>query len=105
MTFYDKETRGFNPNVFFSARIEHDYTPGETDKERAYMENVKQRLFYNPIGSRDVEDWFISNIARGLMGEAPKMKQIMFCLGQSNCGKTTFMHCYNKFIRGICWNL
>ena len=68
VTFYDKETHGFNPDIFFSARLEFDYDEFPTDEEIAYAKDVRQRIFYNPIGNHEVGDWFILNIARALMG-------------------------------------
>ena len=89
LVFYDKETHGFNPDIFFTTRLDIDHTVCMADEEKAYVQDAKQRLFYNAIGSHDVAAWFILNVARALMGGAFDMKRILFCLGQSNCGKTT----------------
>ena len=50
------------------------------------MESIKYRLFYEPLG-KDVGDFFILNLSRGLAGD--KMKRILFGLGASNTGKST----------------
>jgi phage/plasmid-associated DNA primase len=73
----------FNPNILFSGKINYDYQPN-TDEE--YMESIKKRLFYDPLG-KEVGDFFILNLARGLAGDV--MKRILFGLGYSNTGKST----------------
>ena len=34
LTFYDKETHGFNPDIFFSTRLEYNYDEFPTDEEK-----------------------------------------------------------------------
>jgi len=101
VTFYDKATHGFNPKMMFTARIEHDFTP-ETDLDREYAEDVKRRMFYNSIGDRVVADWLILNLARALMGESCDLKRVLFCLGQSNSGKSTIATALTKALGGYC---
>ena len=83
--FYDKATYGFNPDVVFMGRIHNDFVI-PTDDTIAYMEDIKYRIFYQVLG-KEVGDYFISNLARGLAGEAIRMKRILFGVGVSNSGK------------------
>ena len=82
--FFDKETYGFNPDILFMAKIDKDFLPFD-EKQMEYLNDIKQRLFYNPLG-KDVGDYFILNIARALMGDM--MKRVLFGLGTTDCGKT-----------------
>jgi len=75
----------FNPEIVFSGKINHDYLSFNDDDE-TYMESIKYRLFYEPLG-KDVGDFFILNLSRGLAGDM--MKRILFGLGASNTGKST----------------
>jgi hypothetical protein len=79
--FYDKDTYGFNPDILFMGRIHHDFEPFDMDK----IESIKQRLFYDALG-KEVGDYLIHNLARGLAGDM--MKRILFGLGGTNSGKT-----------------
>ena len=80
--FYDI----FNPELVFSGKIYQDYNSTFTTEEETYIESIKKRLFYEPLG-KDVGDFFIYNLSRGLAGDM--MKRIMFGLGSSNTGKST----------------
>ena len=82
--FYDKETDGFNPDILFMGKIDKNFEPFD-EEQMEYLYDIKQRLFYNPLG-KDVGDYFILNIARGLMGDM--MKRVLFGLGTTDCGKT-----------------
>ena len=82
--FYDKETYGFNPDIVFMGKIDKDFEP-MNDEQLEYMNDIKQRLFYNSLG-QDVGDYYILNIARALMGDM--MKRVLFGLGNTDCGKT-----------------
>ena len=77
--FYDK----FNHDYVFFGKIHHTFQ-AFLDEDLQYMESIKQRLFYNSLG-KDVGDYFILNLARGLSGEC--MKRILFAIGDTNCGK------------------
>jgi hypothetical protein len=81
--FYDKETYGFNPDIVFFGRIYQNLEP-ITDEEVDYIEDIKQRLFYNTLG-KEIGDYFIQNIARALTGEC--IKRFLVCVGDTNCGK------------------
>jgi hypothetical protein len=79
--FYDKATYGFNPDIVFMGQIHHDYESFDTD----YMEDIKQRLFIDPLG-KELGEFLILNLARGLAGDC--MKRILFGLGGTNGGKS-----------------
>ena len=87
--YFDMKTNKFhyefNKNIVFSGKIPHDYKPFTT-KDEKYIESIKTRLFYEPLG-KEVGDYFILNLARGLAGD--RMKRIFFGLGFSNTGKST----------------
>jgi len=83
--FYDKETFGFNPDILFMGKIHHSFTKFD-DEEIVYMNDVKNRFFLNVLGE-EVGNYFIHNLSRGLAGDM--MKRIMFCLGETDCGKST----------------
>ena len=80
--FYKK----FNPEIIFSGKIYQDYNATFSIEDETYIESIKERLFYSPLG-KQVGDFFILNLARGLAGDI--MKRIMFGLGASNTGKST----------------
>jgi hypothetical protein len=87
--YFDMKTNefhsGFNKDIVFSGKIPHDYK-SFTIKDDEYIESIKRRLFYEPLG-KEVGDYFILNLARGLAGD--RMKRIFFGLGFSNTGKST----------------
>lgn len=88
-TFYDT----FNPDILFIGKIHYNYTNQFTDVEELYMDSIKHRLFYEPLG-KAVGDFFILNLARGLAGDM--MKIILFGLGLSNTGKSTITKALKK---------
>jgi hypothetical protein len=55
--------------VFFY-RIEHDYEEMD-DRDREYMQSIKERLFYAPLGE-PTGDYLIQGFARALFGEHTK---------------------------------
>jgi phage/plasmid-associated DNA primase len=55
-------------------------------EETQYMEDVKRRLFYEPLG-QEVGDYFLLTIAQALAGK--RLKRIEFGLGGTNRGKST----------------
>lgn len=83
--FYDKVTYGYNPDILFMGKIHHDFTEFN-DEDMTYMNDIKQRFFTNVLGE-EVGNYFILNLARGLAGDM--MKRILFCLGETDCGKST----------------
>jgi len=76
---------GFNPDIVFTGRISHEYLPF-TEKEEIYMESIRHRIFYEPLG-KEVGEFFMLNLSRGLAGDM--MKRILFGLGCSDTGKST----------------
>ena len=56
------------------------------DEDMEYMEDVRKRFFTNVLGE-EVGNYFIYNLARGLAGDM--MKRLLFCLGETDCGKST----------------
>ena len=56
VTFYDKETHCFNPDIYSATRLECDYVKCPTNEEIAYAHDVRQCIFYNPIGNNEVGD-------------------------------------------------
>lgn len=85
--YYDFKTKlindVFNPEFVFFGKIHHSFTPFDDD-DMEYIQSIKQRLFYDSMG-KEVGDYFILNLARGLSGEC--MKRILFAIGDTNCGK------------------
>lgn len=82
-TFYRKETVGFNPAIVFMGKIHRDFIV-PTEEDIKYMNDIENRLFHQSLG-RDVGNYFILNLARGLAGDM--MKRMLFGLGVSNSGK------------------
>jgi len=83
--FYDKNKEGFNPKIVFMGRVHHDFIPFDLG-EIYYMNSIKKRFFTDPLGL-SVGNYFAVNIARAFAGDM--MKRILFCLGDTDCGKTT----------------
>lgn len=79
--FFSKAEFGFNPDIIFFDRINHNFEGFDLD----YIEDIKQRLFYGALG-KEMGDYLILTLARGLAGE--RMKRILFGLGVSNSGKS-----------------
>lgn len=78
------EINGFNPDIVFSARINHAYQQDLNDDDIEYIVSIKEHLFHLPPGV-DVGNYLILNLARGLAGDM--MKRIIFGLGMSKTGK------------------
>jgi hypothetical protein len=89
--YYDMTTgifnESFNPDIVFFNRINRKYVINDLDND--YINDVKQRLFYNQLGE-DVGDYLILNVARSLAGD--RMKKIFFGLGETNAGKSTLVN-------------
>lgn len=82
--FYSKKEYGFNPDILFFEKINHDFEAFD-DEDLVYMDDIKTRFFTMPLGT-DVGNYFALALARGLAGE--QMKSIYFGLGGTNCGKS-----------------
>ena len=59
-----------------------------------YMDDLEQRLFFNVLGE-EVGTYFMVMLARGLAGDM--MKNIMLCLGDTDCGKSTLTTAITSF--------
>ena len=81
-TFFNKKDNAFNPDIVFFDKIEYDYDESIVDEK--YLESIYHRLFGITLG--EVGGYLLEQLARGLMGE--QMKRILFCLGESNAGKS-----------------
>jgi phage/plasmid-associated DNA primase len=57
-----------------------------TPEEMLYMDDVNERIFYNPLG-KSVGNYFKLIVAKALAGD--KQKIISYCIGISNSGKST----------------
>lgn len=52
-----------------------------------YMKTIKQRLFYDTLGT-EVGDYTILQLARGLAGDSATLnKRVLFYIGETDCGK------------------
>ena len=81
--FYHKDKYPFNPEIVFSYRMPQDFVKDELDID--YINSIKQRLFYNPLGE-EVGEFLILQFARALAGDLAK--QITFGIGFGNNGKS-----------------
>jgi len=88
--------KDFNPKIVFFERINREFKLcNEEDVE--YMEDIKQRFFYNILG-KSLGDYYILQIARGLMGDV--MKRLLFSLGDTGCGKSVLTNAIRCSIGG-----
>jgi hypothetical protein len=69
----------FDPNILFFHRIEYDYSIVSYD--------IKERIFYQQHGE-EMGNYLIELLARALAGDC--LKNISFCLGTTNGGKSRF---------------
>ena len=82
--FYHKEKYGFNPEIVFFGKIHRKFEEFD-DEELEYIEDIKQRFFYNTLGE-EVGNYFIETLARALAGEV--QKKVLFNIGPTNTGKS-----------------
>ena len=83
----------FNPKIVFMYSIPLEYNNNNIDRE--YMNDIKNRLFYNQLNST-VGDYLILSLSREIAGD--HMKKIFFGLGDTNAGKSTIVTaCQNTF--------
>nr|NIQ16851.1 hypothetical protein [Candidatus Dadabacteria bacterium] len=86
----------FNPKIVFFERINRDFKLcNQEDIE--YITDIKNRFFYNILG-KDLGDYYILQIARGLFGDV--MKRILFSLGDTGCGKSVLTNAIRCSIGG-----
>ena len=86
--YFDLKTEkfeNFDPNVVFFGKIHQSFTEFDDD-DMEYMNDLERRLFFNVLGD-EVGLYFLVMLARGLGGDM--MKNMMLCLGNTNCGKST----------------
>lgn len=83
----------FNPNIMFRNRLLFDLPSSQNGFDWDYANDIKNRFFYNTLG-HEVGDYFMELLARGLFGEV--MKKIVFCLGNSNTGKSTLVKAFQE---------
>ena len=74
----------FNPDIVFHGKIYQDWREHDSEEQK-YMADVKQRMFYTPLGQK-VADYMILYFALALMGI--RLKKFFFLLGNTNCGKS-----------------
>jgi hypothetical protein len=83
-TWYGKDDTAIDPSIVFMGRIHHNFEQFN-DEDLAYMQSIRERLFYNVLGEK-VGDYLIRTLARGLAGD---MQKRMLCgLGETNSGKS-----------------
>ena len=77
--YYDMHTglfyNEFNPKIVFMYSIPLEYNNSNIDRE--YMNDIKNRLFYNQLGNI-VGDYLILNLSRAVAGD--RMKKIFLVL-------------------------
>ena len=61
--FYSKEKYGYSPDIFFVFCVPHNFEMLDDD-EVSYMDTIKTRIFYDPLG-KELGDYMILNLARG----------------------------------------
>jgi hypothetical protein len=79
----------FDPNILFFHRIEYDYSIVSYD--------IRERIFYQQHG-QETGDYLIENLARALAGDC--LKNIGFCLGTTNSGKSRLASILQKSLGG-----
>jgi hypothetical protein len=94
--FYNKEDFPFNPNIVFMERILKDFIPFD-EEQMEYMETIRKRFFNDVLGEQ-LGDYYILQLARGLMGDL--MKKFLFGLGTTDCGKSVLTQALKKSLGG-----
>ena len=94
--FFKFADKDYDHTIIFIEQIPHDYIPLV---DETYINSVKQRLFIDPFGE-DVAEYYILNIARGLAGDV--MKRVLFCIGDSNTGKSSITASIDNACGGYC---
>jgi hypothetical protein len=94
--FYNKEDFPFNPDIVFMERILKDFIPFD-EEQVEYMETIRKRFFNDVLGEQ-LGDYYILQLARGLMGDL--MKKFLFGLGTTDCGKSVLTQALKKSLGG-----
>jgi hypothetical protein len=96
MYIEDKQMKAenkFNPNIMFRNRLLFDLPSSQNGYDWEYANEIKQKFFYSTLGE-EIGSYFIELLARGLFGEV--MKKIVFCLGNTNTGKSTLVKAFQE---------
>lgn len=102
-TFTCVQSGEFNrPDIFFHAKINFDYCYDKgsvSDEMIDYMDDIKQRLFLDPLGNEQGE-YFLQLVSRAFAGN--KMKKIIFGIGNGNNGKSVIAKAISNAIGLYC---
>ena len=95
LQFTNETTVGgnFNPAIMFRNKVHFPVPTVENQFNLEKMEDIRNRFFLNPLG-KEIGNYFIELLARGLFGEC--MKKIVFCLGNTNTGKSTLVKAFQE---------
>jgi phage/plasmid-associated DNA primase len=77
-------------------RILKDFIPFD-EEQMEYMETIRKRFFNDVLGEQ-LGDYYILQLARGLMGDL--MKKFLFGLGTTDCGKSVLTQALKKSLGG-----
>lgn len=94
--FYPFDNPAYDKTIVFFEEIPYAFEP-LTDEELNKMDEIKQKLFYNPFG-KELGDYYILNIARALAGD--EIKRILFGIGSGNTGKSMMTSAIKSTIGG-----
>jgi len=74
----------FNPDIVFFNKIKRDYVKGN----KYCQESILRRFFTIPLGE-EIGKCYLQRLSMALFGES--MKNIFFCLGETDTGKSTIV--------------
>lgn len=102
--FFKFGDKDYDNSIIFIEQIPHDFIPLTDDIENNfiaedYINSIKKRLFIEPFGD-NVADYYLLNIARGIAGDS--MKRALFCIGDSNTGKSSITASIDNSCGGYC---
>ena len=86
--FVSNNDADYDYDVSFFEIVDRNYiaiSSDENSDERKALEIHKDNLFYKPF-TKELGDWYILKLARGMAGDAQKM--VLFGIGNSNSGKS-----------------
>jgi hypothetical protein len=79
----------FDPSIVFMNKINRDYIKGNS----TYCNSILERFFTIPLGD-DIGRCYLQRLSMALFGET--MKNIYFCLGETDTGKSTIVKALTK---------
>ena len=79
----------FDPSIVFMNKINRDYVKGDS----SYCKSILERFFTVPLGD-DIGRCYLQRLSMALFGET--MKNIYFCLGETDTGKSTIVKALTK---------